>query len=120
MTEQQTDRERLRAEAAQNAPYGMVISTGETLALLDQLDQAEARIGHLEATAQVLVKEVLDAENARDESRRGKVEAEARIKAVRDALDVDEHVTKQMGTLGQWRPDVPAIAHDTIRRALDG
>ena len=46
--------------------------------------------------------------------------AEARIKAVQDALDVDEHVTKQMGTLGQWRPDVPAIAHDTIRRALDG
>ena len=87
MTEQQIDRERLRAEAAQNAPYGMVISTGETLALLDQLDQAEARIRHLEATAQVLVKEVLDAENARDESRRGKVEAEARIKAVRDVLD---------------------------------
>ena len=47
-------------------------------------------------------------------------QAEARIKAVQDALDVDEHVTKQMGTLGQWRPDVPAIAHDTIRRALDG
>ena len=46
--------------------------------------------------------------------------AEARIKAVQDVLDVDEHVTKQMGTLGQWRPDVPAIAHDTIRRALDG
>ena len=47
-------------------------------------------------------------------------QAEARIKAVQDALDVDEHVTKQMGTLGQWRPYVPAIAHDTIRRALDG
>ena len=85
-----------------------------------KLWKAEARIRHLEATAQVLVKEVLDAENARDESRRGKVEAEARIKAVRDVLDVDEHVTKQMGTLGQWRPDAPAIAHDTIRRALDG
>ena len=85
-----------------------------------KLWKAEARIRHLEATAQVLVKEVLDAENARDENRRGKAEAEARIKAVQDALDVDEHVTKQMGTLGQWRPDVPAIAHDTIRRALDG
>ena len=52
-----------------------------------KLWQAEARIRHLEATAQVLVKEVLDAENARDESRRGKVEAEARIKAVRDLCD---------------------------------
>ena len=52
-----------------------------------KLWKADARIRHLEATAQVLVKEVLDAENARDESRRGKVEAEARIKAVRDVLD---------------------------------
>lgn len=45
--------------------------------------------------------------------------AEARIKAVRDVLDADEHVTRQMGTLGRWQPDTPAIAHDTIRRALD-
>ena len=42
MTEQQIDRDALRAEAAENAPHGMVISTGEVLALLDQLDQAEA------------------------------------------------------------------------------
>ena len=52
-----------------------------------KLWKAEARIRHLEATAQVLVKEVLDAESARDESRRGKVEAEARIKAVRGLCD---------------------------------
>ena len=52
-----------------------------------KLWKAEARIRHLEATARVLVKEVLDAENARDESRRGKVEAGARIKAVRDLCD---------------------------------
>ena len=52
-----------------------------------KLWKAEARIRHLEATAQVLVKEALDAENARDESRRGKVEAEARIKAVQHVLD---------------------------------
>ena len=51
-----------------------------------KLWKAEARIGHLEATARVLVKEVLDAENARDEHRRGRAEAEARIKAVRDVL----------------------------------
>ena len=49
-----------------------------------KLWKAEARIRHLEDTAQVLVKEVLDAENARDESRRGKAEAEARIKDVQD------------------------------------
>ena len=48
--------------------------------------KAEARIRHLEATARVLVKEVLDAENARDEHRRGRAEAEARIKAVEDVL----------------------------------
>ena len=62
----------------------------EVAAVLDanaRADQAEARIMHLEATAQVLVKEALDAENARDENRRGKVEAEARIKAVQDVLD---------------------------------
>ena len=50
----------------------------EVAAVLDanaRADQAEARIMHLEATAQVLVKEALDAENARDESRRGKAEA---------------------------------------------
>ena len=61
----------------------------EVAAVLDanaRADQAEARIMHLEAAAQVLVKEALDAENARDESRRGKAEAEARIQAVEDVL----------------------------------
>ena len=75
-----------------------------------KLWKAEARIRHLEATAQVLVKEVLDAENARDESRRGKVEAEARIKAVEDVLDKHESILG--ANLG-----VP-VEH--IRRALDG
>ena len=55
-----------------------------------KLWKAEARIRHLEATAQVLVKEVLDAENARDENRRGKAEAEARIEAVRDVHWADK------------------------------
>ena len=86
----------------------------EVAAVLDanaRADQAEARIMHLEATAQVLVKEALDAENARDESRRGKVEAEARIKAVRELLDNPIHLT------GWDDPLVPA-AH--VRRALEG
>ena len=75
-----------------------------------KLWKAEARIRHLEATARVLVKEVLDAENARDESRRGKVEAEARIKAVEDALDVPDAVigTRLYVSVGR------------IRAALDG
>ena len=72
-----------------------------------KLWKAEARIRHLEATARVLVEEVLDAENARDESRRGKVEAEARIKAVRDVLDRAHD--------GFEQPD-----EADIRRALDG
>ena len=72
--------------------------------------KAEARIRHLEDTAQVLVKEVLDAENARDESRRGKAEAEARIKAVQDVLDVPDAVigTRLYVSVGR------------IRAALDG
>ena len=72
-----------------------------------KLWKAEARIMHLEATAQVLVKEALDAENARDESRRGKAEAEARIKAVEDVLD-------------RWQVDGYDALLRRIRRALDG
>ena len=67
----------------------------EVAAVLDanaRADQAEARIMHLEATAQVLVKEALDAENARDESRRGKA------KAVQDVLDdLEQQSPDQIG-----------------------
>ena len=75
-----------------------------------KLWKAEARIRHLEDTAQVLVKEVLDAENARDENRRGKAEAEARIKAVEDVLDVPDAAigTRLYVSVGR------------IRAALDG
>ena len=82
-----------------------------------RLWKAEARIRHLEATAQVLVKEVLDAENARDESRRGKVEAEARIKAVEDVLTTveDGHSTDPV-----IRGMFPRMVNtDLIRRALE-
>ena len=84
----------------------------EVAAVLDantRADQAEARIRHLEATAQVLVKEVLDAENARDESRRGKLwKAEARIKAV-------QHLIDQADEMGEW-----AITCTRLQRAIDG
>ena len=73
-----------------------------------KLWKAEARIRHLEATAQVLVKEALDAENARDESRRGKVEAEARIKAV-------QHLIDQADEMGEW-----AITCTRLQWAVDG
>ena len=75
-----------------------------------KLWKAEARIRHLEDTAQVLVKEVLDAENARDENRRGKAEAEARIKAVEDVLDVPDAA---IGTRLH-------VSVGRIRAALDG
>ena len=74
MTEQQIDRDHLRENAAEGGPWGAVV-----LDLLDQLEQAEARIRHHEDTARVLVKEVIAAEDARDEHRRGKVAAEERI-----------------------------------------
>ena len=73
-----------------------------------KLWKAEARIRHLGDTAQVLVKEVLDAENARDESRRGKGEAEARIKAV-------QHLIDQADEMGEW-----AITCTRLQWAIDG
>ena len=97
-----------------------------------KLWQAEAQIRHLEDTARVLVKEALTAEDVRDEHRRGKAaaearvaeekrlrmkataavtKAEARIKAVRELLDNPIHLT------GWDDPLVPA-AH--VRRALEG
>ena len=121
MTEQQIDRDRLRAVAdhAEQANSAVYLAPRDLLALLDQLDQAEARIEawekqyahdlaqsdliadqaearirHLEDTARVLVKEVLDAEVARDKHRHGRAIAEARIKAVEadlDAWDRSEH-----------------------------
>ncbi len=97
MTEQKIDRDALRAEAQRaedTRRYTVRIKPVVMLALLDQLDQAEARIRHLEDTARVLVKEVLDAEVARDKHRHGRAIAEARIKAVEadlDAWDRSEH-----------------------------
>ena len=82
-----------------------------------KLWKAEARIRHLEATARVLVKEVLDAENARDEHRRGRAEAEARIKAVRDVLTTveDGHSTDPV-----IRGMFPRMVNtDLISRALE-
>ena len=73
-----------------------------------ELWKAEARIRHLEATARVLVKEVLDAENARDEHRRGRAEAEARIKAV-------QHLIDQADEMGEW-----AITCTRLQWAVDG
>ena len=89
------------------ARTGAVDEVAAVLEANARADQAEARIMHLEATAQVLVKEALDAENARDESRRGKVEAEARVKAVEDVLD------------RKLPPSARTLAAE-VRRALDG
>ena len=134
MTEQQIDRDHLRENATEGGPWGAVV-----LALLDQLeqaerdrdwlfrssrlskkerikanaraDQAEARVSHLEDTARVLVKEVIAAEDARDEHRRGKVAAEARIKAVEDVLDT---------WMTYCQTEQTARALSDIRRALEG
>ena len=73
-----------------------------------KLWKAEARIESLEDAAHVLVGEVLAAEDARDEHRRGKAAVEARIKAVEDVLDrsaIDGHDQLVHG--------------QTIRKALD-
>ena len=87
-------------------------------------ERAEARIRHHEDTARVLVKEVIAAEDARDEHRRGKVAAEERIKAVEDVLGQyeqenadtpDRYPTPHGDGLG---PTLVAAAD--IRRALEG
>ena len=83
-----------------------------------KLWKAEARIRHLEDTAQVLVKEVLDAENARDESRRGKAEAEARIRAVEDVLNTVEDGHSAGPVIRGLFPRMVGTA--LVRRALDG
>ena len=127
VTEQQIDQLRAVADHAEQVNSAVYLAPRSLRSLLDQLDQAEAeldswmtrayeaegklwkaeaRIRHLEATAQVLAKEVLDAENARDESRRGKVEAEARIRAVKDVL--------------AHHPYGGPEQEDAIRQALDG
>ena len=90
------------------ARTGAVDEVAAVLEANARADQAEARIRHLEATAQVLLKEVLDAENARDESRRGKVEAEARIEAV-------QHLIDQADEMGEW-----AITCTRLQWAIDG
>ena len=90
------------------ARAGAVDEVAAVLEANARADQAEARIRHLEATAQVLVKEALDAENARDESRRGKGEAEARIKAA-------QHLIDQADEMGEW-----AITCTRLQWAIDG
>ena len=90
------------------ARTGAVDEVASVLDANARADQAEARIRHLEATAQVLAKEVLDAESARDESRRGKVEAEARLKAVQRLID-------QADEMGEW-----AITCTRLQWAIDG
>ena len=134
MTDQQTDRDHLRENAAEGGAWGAVV-----LSLLDQLEQAErdrdwlfrssrlakegrikanaraeraeARIESLDDTARVLVREVIAAEDARDEHRRGKVAAEARIKTVEDVLDT---------WMTYCQTEQTARALSDIRRALEG
>lgn len=107
MTEQQIDRERLRAEAERAVKmYGPEawpdVPSADFLALLDQLDQAGARIRDL-------TQEVRDERAAcLDQIEQVRVR-DARIKAVEDVLDQHESIVGD--SLG-----VPAAR---IRRALD-
>ena len=99
------------------ARTGAVDEVAAILEANTRADQAEARVRHLETTARVLVKEALDAETLRDEHRRGKVEAEARIKAAEDVLTTveDGHSTDPV-----IRGMFPRMVNtDLIRRALE-
>ena len=86
--QQQHDRDHLRASAAKGGQWGAVV-----LALLDQLDQAEAE---------------LDSWMARAYEAEGKLwKAEARIKAVQDVLD------------RKLPPSARTLAAE-VRRAMEG
>lgn len=127
MTEQQIDRDHLRENAAEGGPWGAVV-----LALLDQLEQAEERIRHHEYTARVLVRDVITAEDARDEHRRGKVAAEERIaeekhlrmKATAAATKAEERIKSVEDVLDTWmtycQTEQTARALSDIRHALEG
>ena len=99
MTEQQTDRDRLRAVAdnAEQVNSAVYLAPRSLRSLLDQLDQAEAE---------------LDSWMTRAYEAEGKLwKAEARIKAVQDVLDNPIH-------LADW--DDPLVPATLVRRALDG
>ena len=104
----------------------------EVAAILEanaRADQAESRIRHLEDTARALVKDMLAAEDARDEHRRGKAAAEARIaeekhlrmKAAAAATKVEarikavQHLIDQADEMGEW-----AITCTRLQWAIDG
>ena len=94
MTEQQTDRDRLRAVAdhAEQVNSAVYLAPRGLRGLLDQIDQAEAE---------------LDSWMTRAYEAEGKLwQAEARIKAVRDVL--------------AHHPYGGPEQEDAIRRALDG
>ena len=100
MTEQQIDRERLRENAAEGGPWGAVV-----LALLDQLDQAEADVKRLSwSNGHLADKYAADMEELRQDLD----QAEARIKAVRDLCDDAD------------KRHASVLIVTTIRRALDG
>ena len=138
MNEQQIDQLRAVADHAEQVNSAVYLAPRSLRSLLDLLDQAEARIRHLEDTARVLAKEALTAEDVRDEHRRGKAaaearvaeekrlrmkataaatKAEARIKAVEDVLDTEEARPRPIGG-GYDKRALVRIAD--IRRALEG
>ena len=98
-------------------------------------DQAEARVRHLERAARVLVREVIAAEDARDEHRRGKAAVEARIRDLTQeakdergaALDQMEQVKIREARIEavedvldrKLPPSARTLAAE-VRRALDG
>ena len=101
------------------ARTGAVDEVAAILEANTRADQAEARVRHLETTAQVLVKEALDAETLRDEHRRGRAEAEARIKAVQDVLDQPADDTEGVDSTTALYARGYDLALFDVRRALE-
>ena len=100
MTEQQIDRDQLRAVAdhAEQANSAVYLAPRDLLTLLDALDQAEAELESWMTRAY--------------EAEKRAWRADARIRAVRDSLDTYAYTGIYTG---QER-----VAVSDIRRALDG
>ena len=134
MTAHPIDTEALRARAEHVYRHGGPANAVESLAanvpeILDRLaaaehraTQAKARIRHLEATAQITVREALRAEAERDEWRQtaldergAALDALEQIKARDKRIQAVQHLVDQADTAGDW-----TVTCTHLQRAIDG
>ena len=134
MTAHPIDTEALRARAEHVYRHGGPANAVESLAanvpeILDRLaaaehraTRAEARIRHLEATAQITVRKALRAERERDEWRQTALDERGaaldlleQIKARDKRIQAVQHLVDQADHAGNW-----TVTCTHLQRAIDG